>query len=136
MISNVGKKGFIFITIIIVVIIFSSDLNVYTNQGLMILIPFLIGGMATLMLNSLIKRKKESPLKGDCVVLDRILSCPHCEQETPLGGNFCEQCGGALLKGQRFSEGIRCIKCLKSNTIGAHHCRHCGERMESKKGKN
>ncbi|MHA1150583.1 MAG: zinc ribbon domain-containing protein [Promethearchaeota archaeon] len=128
-IGNVGKKGIIFIAIIAVVIIFSSDLNVYANQGLMIIIPFVIGAIATLMLISLIKKKKDLPSRSDAIVLDHIIICPHCQQETPLGGNYCEACGGQLLKGQRFSEGLRCTNCQKPNTAGAHHCRHCGAEL-------
>jgi len=135
-ISNVGKKGIIFIALITIVIIFSSDLNVYANQGLLILIPFVIGGMAILMLKTLIKRRKESPIKREAVVLDHLISCPHCKKDTPLGGNYCEHCGEKLLKGQRFSEGIRCIQCKRPNTIGAFHCRYCGAELGTKKKKN
>jgi len=135
-ISNVGKKGIVFIALITVVIIFSSDLSVYANQGLLILIPFVIGGIGILMLNTLIKRRKESPIKSDAVVLDHIISCPHCEKDTPLGGNYCEHCGEKLLKGQRFSEGIRCIQCKRPNTVGAFHCRYCGAELGNKKKNN
>ena len=135
-ISNVGKKGIIFIALITIVIIFSSDLNVYANQGLLILIPFVIGGMAILMLKTLIKRRKESPIKREAIVLDHLISCPHCKKDTPLGGNYCEHCGEELLKGQRFSEGIRCIQCKRPNTIGAFHCRYCGAELGTKKKKN
>lgn len=133
-ISNVGKKGILFVVIIAVTIIFASDLSVYAPQGVSILLPFVIGAIGVLLVISFLKR--EDKVLDKKVVLDNIINCSHCGKETPLGGNFCEHCGEKLLAGKRFSDGIECPSCAWINTSGSSHCRYCGAKIEGLRSKS
>ncbi len=128
-VNNVGKKGIIFTAIIGVVIIFASDLNLYANQAISLVIPFVIGAIGTLILITYFKKQKEMPTEA--LLLDHIINCPECKSQTALGSNYCENCGKEILHGQRFSKGIMCSNCKKANTQGMKHCRYCGASLES-----
>ncbi|MGQ4874123.1 MAG: double zinc ribbon domain-containing protein [Promethearchaeia archaeon] len=129
-IGNVGKKGILFITIIGVVIIFASDLNVYANQAIMIVIPFAIGAILTLMIGAYIGKKQKEELETEAIVMDHLIICPHCKNETALGGNYCEVCGQKLLTRDRITEGIVCPKCHNISPLKSNHCRYCGTKLK------
>ena len=126
-ISTIGKKGVIFVIIISLVIVFASDLNAYANQGILIMVPFLIGALISLVLSSRLLKEKIAVV--DDIVLDHIISCPHCGNKTALGGNYCETCGKELLSGQRYTSGIICIKCERVNAKDSVFCRYCGNQL-------
>ncbi len=130
-VNAVAKKGVIFTVIIGVVIIFASDLNLYANQAIIMAIPFVIGAFASLILATYFKRKKELTTEAEALLLDHIISCPECKTETAVGSKYCENCGKELLRGPRFSKGVRCSICKKVNPQGIKHCRYCGATLES-----
>ncbi|HDZ19439.1 hypothetical protein LCGC14_1138380 [marine sediment metagenome] len=127
-IRTIGKKGVIFVVIISLVIVFASDLNAYANQGILIMILFLIGALATLVLVSQLSKEKISVV--DDIVLDHIILCPQCKSKTALGGNYCESCGKKLLSGQRYTSGIICSECERINAQKSEFCRYCGTTLE------
>ncbi|MHA1280925.1 MAG: double zinc ribbon domain-containing protein [Promethearchaeota archaeon] len=129
-IGNVGKKGILFITIIGVVIIFASDLNVYANQAIMIVIPFAIGAILTLMIGAYIGKKQKEEFETEAIIMDHLIICPHCKNETALGGNYCEVCGQKLLTRDRITEGIVCPKCHNISPLKSNHCRYCGTKLK------
>ncbi|MBD3339356.1 MAG: hypothetical protein GF353_09620 [Candidatus Lokiarchaeota archaeon] len=129
-VNNIGKKGFIFIALIGVTIIFASDLNVYATQGILIIVPFAIAALITLIIVSIYQKKKKSPVQ---MVLDNLMKCPKCGVKTALGGNFCEKCGEKLVLGKRFSDGIECDECGEVNEENSKHCRYCNATLKTKK---
>ncbi|MHA1284664.1 MAG: zinc ribbon domain-containing protein, partial [Promethearchaeota archaeon] len=122
--------GILFLTINAVVIIFSSDLNVYANQALIIIIPFAIGAIGVLMVGTYTTKKKQPKEQIGALLLDYVILCPFCKQKTALGGNFCEKCGEKLLQGSRLAEGNICPRCNKLNPDDSIHCRYCGEKLK------
>ena len=56
---KVGTKGMLFIGIIGMTIIFASDLSIYATQGILIIIPFIIGAIVTQLVYSFLQREKE-----------------------------------------------------------------------------
>lgn len=132
--GNVGKKGIIFVALIGVTIIFASDLSVYANQGILVILPFAIGAIISLGIIMFLQRKKKKPIDNiDAIVLDNLIKCPSCSKETALGGNFCEKCGAELLTKKRFSQGIICDKCQTVNNQDSEHCRYCGIKLKFNK---
>jgi len=129
-IGNVGKKGVIFIAIIGVTIIFASDLTIYATQGILFIIPFVIGAFITLIIANFLQKKQITDVKK--IVLDNLTICPYCKEKTSLGGTYCEHCGKKLVHGKRFNDGITCQNCNKLNAIGTKHCKYCGEKLQDK----
>jgi hypothetical protein len=127
-INSIGKKGILFVTIIGVVIIFASDLSIYANQGMLIVIPFALGALLTLFVYS-VKRKKEEP-STQKKLIDNTMICAKCGEITALSGTYCENCGNKLLSGERASEGIICENCEKMNIKGGTFCRYCGSEIK------
>ncbi|TXT58845.1 MAG: conserved membrane protein of unknown function [Promethearchaeota archaeon] len=127
-VNSIGKKGILFVTIIGVVIIFASDLSIYANQGMLIVIPFALGALLTLFIYS-IRRKKEEPTIQKRL-LDNTVICAQCGEKTALSGTYCEFCGNRLLSGERASNGILCENCKKINIRGGKFCRHCGTELK------
>ncbi len=125
--GKVGRKGLLFLTIITFTIIFASDLSVYAGQGILLLLPFLIGILSVIGFFMALYRKKYK-LDTD-VVLDHLINCPHCKAPTPLGGNYCEHCGESLLLGKRYESGKICPTCKKINSKSSNHCRFCGAEL-------
>ncbi|MHA1253140.1 MAG: double zinc ribbon domain-containing protein, partial [Candidatus Helarchaeota archaeon] len=109
---------------------FSSDLNVYANQALIIIIPFAIGAIGTLMIGTYSTKKKKPKKELGAFLIDYLILCPHCKGQTALGGNYCELCGKELLTGSRFTEGNYCPKCNKLNPDKSIHCRYCGTKLK------
>ncbi|MFX1499550.1 MAG: hypothetical protein ACFFDH_01145 [Promethearchaeota archaeon] len=125
--GKVGRKGLLFLTIITFTIIFASDLSVYAAQGILLLLPFLIGILSVIGFFLAFYRKKYK-IETD-VVLDNLINCPHCQTPTPLGGNYCEQCGESLLLGKRYETGKLCPRCNKTNSESSKHCRFCSAEL-------
>jgi hypothetical protein len=126
-IGNVGKKGIIFIAIIGVTIIFASDLSIYATQGILFIIPFVIGAFITLIITNFLQKKQITETKR--IVLDNLTICPYCKEKTSLGGTYCENCGEKLVHGQRYNDGIICQNCSKVNSMGMKHCKYCGKKL-------
>jgi hypothetical protein len=126
-IGNVGKKGIIFIAIIGVTIIFASDLSIYATQGILFIIPFVIGAFITLIVANFLQKKQITETKR--VVLDNLTICPYCKEKTSLGGTYCEYCGEKLVHGKRYNDGITCRNCNKVNAVGMKHCKYCGKKL-------
>ncbi|MHA1730700.1 MAG: zinc ribbon domain-containing protein [Promethearchaeota archaeon] len=125
--GSVGKKGIIFVAIIGVTIVFASDLSVYADQGILIIVPFAIGALVTLFLVSRLVRPQGQEEK---VVLDHVITCPNCHEQTALGGTFCEHCGARLVGGTRFEKGVHCKKCGAVNAASSKFCRYCSKPIE------
>ena len=132
-INNIGKKGILFVAIIAVVIIFASDLSVYAAQGILIVLPFVLGAIGTLLAISFLKSRKEPPL-GD-MVFDHVIPCPNCGENTPLGGSHCESCGKKILTGKQFKQGVACRACRRIISSDSKHCRYCGAENKERERK-
>ncbi|HAN95945.1 MAG TPA: hypothetical protein DCQ98_00230 [Planctomycetaceae bacterium] len=48
--------------------------------------------------------------------------CPRCDNENPIGKEFCRNCGIALME--------QCPDCLRPTTIAERFCGHCGTNLE------
>ncbi len=127
----VGWKGVLFIAIIGATLIFASDLSVYAPQGLLIIIPFVVGAVVTLAVVSLQKLKTSGKSGVTPMFFDRVSKCPACGAETPVGGAFCENCGAKVIIGERVKEGQYCPACNQPTTIGVKHCRYCGNTLKT-----
>src|SRR5271157_287203 len=125
----VGMKGIIFIALIGITIIFASDLSIYVGQGLLIIVPFVIGTFAVLAINAF--WKKMAPQKEADIRYDHVTICPECGAETALGGLFCENCGVKIIGGTRIHDGVECPQCRMLNAASGNHCRYCGANLES-----
>lgn len=126
---GVGTKGILFLGIIGFSIIFASDLNQYSTQGALIILPFVLGALIVLVLTGIRGKGDETPLS--LVLHDRLVACPHCGTQTALGGSYCEHCGGALITGVRYMRSIACPSCKKPNPEGTKHCRYCAAEISS-----
>ncbi len=125
---NVGLKGILFVAIIGITIIFASDLSIYATQGILIIVPFVIGAFGSLLVIMLI-RKKKKPAEFS-VIFDNMIECPKCGSETALGGNYCENCGKELMTRQHYDKSILCEYCKKYNRMGVSYCRYCGKEIK------
>ncbi|HMF34635.1 MAG TPA: zinc ribbon domain-containing protein, partial [Candidatus Lokiarchaeia archaeon] len=125
----VGMKGIIFIALIGVTIILASDLSIYVSQGLLIIVPFVIGTFAILAVNAF--RKKLAPQVEADIRYDHVTTCPECGADTALGGLFCENCGVKIIGGTRIHDGVECPQCRMLNAASGNHCRYCGANLES-----
>ena len=125
--NSVGFKGLIFVTIIGVTIIFASDLSKYAGQGLLILVPFIIGCVGMLIAGAIVQKTRKD--KKALIVLDKIISCPECKNETTLSGNFCETCGFKIVYKVRQEEAVPCSQCGTLASKNASLCSYCGMKL-------
>ncbi|MHA1847660.1 MAG: hypothetical protein ACTSYS_07425 [Promethearchaeota archaeon] len=123
--NSVAFKALIFIAIIGSTIIFASDLSVYASQGLLIIVPFIIGTLLMLALMALYQHRKGKSEK--LIVFDKLMVCPSCGRKTALGGSYCEECGTKLIMGTRKEKARKCETCGGLNPIYAKTCRFCGK---------
>ena len=126
--GSVGMKAIVFIAIIGVTIILASDLSIYVGQGLLIIVPFVLGTVAVIGINS-VRRKRARKTEAD-IAYDHITTCPVCGIETSLGWLYCENCGAKLIGGTRILDGNDCPHCGMLNPVSVKHCRSCGEEIE------
>ncbi|MHA1680124.1 MAG: zinc ribbon domain-containing protein [Promethearchaeota archaeon] len=125
--NSVGFKGLLFVGIIGSTIIFASDLSSYAGQGLLLILPFVIGTVIMLGLSALVQRRR---LKSkEIIIYDNLTTCPSCQQETAMGGSFCENCGAKMIVGKRKANTTKCSHCDGVDPIEAVTCRYCGRQM-------
>ncbi|GAB4321371.1 MAG: hypothetical protein Kow0069_25610 [Promethearchaeota archaeon] len=120
--GGVGTKGILFVGVIGAVLVFASDLSAYSTQGLLVILPFVVGALVTLAVFG--ARGRERQAKP--VLFDRVTTCPSCGATTGAGATYCEQCGAELVRGTRVVEGVRCEACGSLTPRGASRCRSCG----------
>ncbi len=128
LLGSIGMKGLIFVAIIGITIIFASDLSAYAVQGLLIILPFVVGTVALLGVSAVYSRWRQR--KENHLVFDNLMTCSSCGKATALGGSYCEDCGARLVAGTRKEEGTHCAHCGMIDPVGAKRCRFCGEPME------
>ena len=129
--TSVGWKGIIFVALIGATLIFASDLIVYTPQGMLIIIPFVLGAVLTLAVRSFWRKMN---LSGETAsaCYDLLVKCPSCGSQTALGGTFCENCGVRVIEGTRVLEGRPCEACHRPNPNDNKYCRFCGNKTGEK----
>jgi hypothetical protein len=123
--NSVGFKGLIFVAIIGITIIFASDLSSYAPQGLIIILPFIVGVVIMLAIGALVQRGMLR--KKDEVIFDKLTACPECHEPTALGSSYCENCGKALISGTRSRPARTCKGCRGLNPEDTKRCRFCGK---------
>jgi RNA polymerase subunit RPABC4/transcription elongation factor Spt4 len=126
--SSIGFKGLIFVTIIGITIIFASDLSTYAPQGLIIILPFIVGAVITLALGAIMQRWMLR--KKDEVIFDNLMPCPECHGTIAVGSSYCENCGKALISGTRSRIARACNRCQGLNPEDTKRCRFCGESLQ------
>jgi predicted amidophosphoribosyltransferase len=99
------------------------------GQGLLIIVPFVLGTFAVIAVNAF--WKKMVPQTEADVLYDHLTTCPSCGVETALGGLYCENCGAKIVGGTRVLEGRECSQCGMLNPVSGKHCRFCGADMSS-----
>ncbi len=127
----IGWKGVLFIAIIGSTLIFASDLSVYAPQGLLIIIPFVVGTVVTLAVRSFRQIKQGNHAGIAPMFFDRVGKCSACGTDTPVGGTYCENCGAKIITGERVKEGEYCPTCHQPTVAGVKHCRYCGNALKS-----
>ena len=111
--------------------ILASDLNIYLTQGILIIIPFVLGIFVVITIYTFWQRFK--PHNGEDVLFDHITTCPTCGVETAVGGLYCENCGTKIIAGTRVLEGRECKRYSALNPSNTVFCRFCGSSMEKPK---
>ncbi len=127
--KSVAWKGVVFIGLIGMTIVLSSNLMVYASQGLVI-----IGSFAIALLIPVLARRLRKVFKGRVTqksVSDRVVKCVACGNDTALNGTYCENCGGKLITGLRTKQSIFCTQCQRPNPVGAKFCHFCGTQFQA-----
>jgi hypothetical protein len=126
--SNVSFKLFIFLMTIAFAVISTTQLAYYAEQGMILLVPFIITWLVVFLVNSVTLPGKDMIKDAlDKWIIERSKKCPKCKEINLLNSVHCTACGQIFAGETMIVENtIECNKCNEKSPEKSKFCRGCG----------
>lgn len=126
--SNVSFKVFIFLVTIALAVITTTQLIHYAEQGIILLVPFIITWLVVFLINSFTLPGKDMIKDAlDKWIIERSKSCSKCGATNLLNSVYCTACGEEFSgKTTIVEKTVECKKCMEQSPEGSKYCRGCG----------
>ncbi len=131
--SNVAFKVFIFLMTIAFAVISTTQLARYAEQGIILLVPFLITWLVVFLINSATLPGKDMIKDAlDKWIIERSKKCSKCGETNLLNSVHCTACG-QIFAGETtiVEKTVECTKCKEKSPEKSKFCRGCGEALKN-----
>jgi ribosomal protein L40E len=126
--SNVSLKIFIFLVTISFAVISTTQIGRYTEQGMLVLLPFIITWLGVFLVNA-IAAASHSTVKDALKswLIEKTKQCVKCKATNLFESQFCTACGSPLSEQTIIvEETVECNRCKERSPAGSKYCRSCG----------
>ncbi|MEX2682219.1 MAG: hypothetical protein Q6373_011500 [Candidatus Sigynarchaeota archaeon] len=126
--SNVALKIFIFLVTVSFAVISTTQIGRYAEQGMLILLPFVIGWLGVFLLGTAIVSSKSTVKDAlRSWIIEKTKTCPQCKATNLFESQHCTACGATFAGTTSIIERtIECKQCKERSPEGSVYCRGCG----------
>ena len=126
--TDVAFKVFIFLVTIAFAVISTTQLGRYAEQGMLILVPFIITWLAIFLISSIKLPGKDMVKEAlDKWLIEPSKECPNCGESNLFESMHCTACGQSFAGESRIvEETVECSKCKEKSPAASKYCRGCG----------